>query len=99
MQARFIGVNIESGDQLPNPGDIGIGAANYHHSLLVRCPHCSELEVVNIVPGVGKLCWTWDQSTLTMHPSYLIQHYTGCVCHWTLVNGVFTIYPDSVKPQ
>lgn len=97
MQARWIGNDIAKGARFHTPGDIGRGTENYHNALMVCCPHCGQLEIVNTTDP-NRLCWGWDQSTLTLHPSYHIKHHDGLICHWTLVNGIFTVAPDSVKP-
>jgi hypothetical protein len=96
VNARWIGDGIEDRAWLPEPGDIGIGAANYHHCLMVHCPICHWLHVVDIVGSTyPNPRWTWDKATLTASPSYKLWDHTGAVCHWTLTNGVFIIHEDS----
>ena len=109
MKARWAGAAIGGGEKsareiLMQPGDIGLGAENYHYNLLVNCPICRELHVVDIEGGVGPSGgpgrWSWDGLALTAAPSYKLTHHTGEICHWTLTNGEFTIHPDSTaKPR
>ncbi len=101
MNARFVGKNIGQWRDLPQPGDIAIGAENYHHGLMVNCPVCHDLHVVNIPGGHSGFAWRWDEATLTLTPSVV---FTGGRpvrrCHWNLTNGVFVIHADSTaKPQ
>lgn len=98
MKARWIGEGIESYEALTQPGDIGIGAENYHGNLMVCCPCCGQLHVVTIHEGQGPLCWAWDQSTLTLSPSVRVgPSYRGVVCHWNITAGEFIIHGDSTQ--
>lgn len=96
MNARWIGSDIDTCEKLTEPGDIGIGAENYHHSLMVNCPICHRLHVVDIIGSTyPNPRWTWDQSSLTASPSYKLTHHTGAVCHWNITNGEWVIHGDS----
>lgn len=99
MNARWMGEGITDTRDLKEPGDIGIGAENYHLSLLVRCPVCHRSHIAAIQTSTGGApVWSWDQSTLTLSPSYRTERTFGDgqgVCHWNLTNGVFQIHGDS----
>jgi hypothetical protein len=97
MKARFIG-STGSFDDLPKPGDIAIGHPNYHGGLMVNCPVCHGLHVVNFTDA-NRLRWDWGQATLTLSPSVKITHHDRTICHWNLINGEFIIHGDSTaKP-
>lgn len=97
MKARFIGFDLASHNDVPEPGDIGIGAANYHGGLMIRCPICGYLDVINFTDP-NRLKWDWDQSTLTLSPSVKVTA-AGSICHYNITNGEFIIHADSTaKP-
>jgi Family of unknown function (DUF6527) len=101
VKARWIGTDVGSCADLPQPGDIAIGAENYHDCLMVKCPICHRLHVVDIIGSTyPNPRWKWDQSTLTMVPSLRVGPYDdGTICHWNLTNGEFIIHSDSTaKP-
>lgn len=93
MKARFIGTT-GTFDDLPQPGDIAIGHPNYHGGLMVNCPICHRLHVVNFTDP-ARTKWDWDQATLTLFPSVAIDQGTDNCCHWNLTNGEFIIHGDS----
>lgn len=96
-----MGTDIVTREQLDRPGDVGIGADNYHFSLIVRCPICEDIHVIAIPCSIGnpRLVWEFNVSTLTVVPSFRAAGHRG-VCHFTLTNGVFTIHADSTaKPD
>ncbi|MDB5095481.1 MAG: hypothetical protein JWO85_3582 [Candidatus Eremiobacteraeota bacterium] len=97
MTARFIGKDVDSFEALSLPGDIAIGADNYHRCLMVNCPICHRLHVVDIMGSTyPNPRWTWDEATLTASPSYkLTSGCDGAICHWNLTNGEFIIHGDS----
>ncbi len=93
MRARWIGTGIESYEQLTQQGDVGLGAENYHYSVMVRCPVCDDLHIVDHR-------WTWDQATLTITPSVAVGPWSRAdnvehFCHWNLTNGEFLIHGDT----
>jgi len=94
MKARYIGENIGCQASLEQAGDVGIGAANYHFSLLARCPICFDLHIAPLDPKSYPSVWQWNESTITLQPSLRTEGPRG-VCHWSLIKGVFTIWPDS----
>jgi hypothetical protein len=100
MKARFIGENVDTRDVLTEPGDIALAAANYHGGLMVKCPVCHDLHVINFT-DMARLCWSWDRSSLTLSPSFkatmppLVAGNPNDVCHWNLTNGEFVIHGDS----
>lgn len=97
MKAHWIGTGIKTCADLTQPGDIGIGAENYHHDLLVICPLCESLHVAALTDEGGRKPWGWNQDTLTLTPSYKCWTHNGGICHWNLTNGEFVIHGDSVK--
>ena len=102
MKARFLGHDVNQYAMLTEPGDMAIGAANYHHNLMVRCPICHRLHVVDITTGTkpsgGPGRWTFDEATLTLSASFACnQGSLTEYCHWSLANGEFTIHPDSTR--
>lgn len=95
MRARWLGSDIVTRETLPEPGDVGIGADNYHFNLLVRCPVCHGLHPVPIPCSTGdREPWEFNVATITLAPSVRVAGNRG-VCHWTLTNGVFTIHSES----
>jgi hypothetical protein len=75
------------------PGSVAVGAENYHHNILVICPVCHDLHIVDPER------WTLNEATLTISPSVLVINYRG-ICHWNLTNGEFIIHGDSTaKPR
>lgn len=105
MKARWVGTAIGGGEKsadeiLREPGDIGIGAENYHFCLLVCCPVCGEMHAVDIVGSTyPNPRWSWDGITLTAAPSFKVTRFDGAICHWTLTNGEFTIHEDSTATR
>lgn len=99
MMARWMGEGIAALSDLKEPGDIGIGAENYHFSLLVRCAVCHRGHVAAIPTSTGGApVWQWNPSTLTLSPSYRTEFVGGAlvgVCHWNLTDGEFIIHGDS----
>ncbi|MDE2106891.1 MAG: hypothetical protein KGL39_57280 [Patescibacteria group bacterium] len=96
----FLDVPIEDPDQLAEPGQMGIGADNYHRCLCVNCPICHRLHVVDIIGSTyPNPRWTFDRNTMTVSPSYKLTHWTGAICHWNITNGEWVIHGDSTaKP-
>jgi hypothetical protein len=101
VKARWLGDDLDSYEDLEKPGDIGIGAENYHYGLMVQCPVCYELHVAPIRNDQGyRVVWEWNQSTLTLSPSYRCESPQRGVCHWNLTNGDFIVHSDSTaKPR
>ncbi len=96
MKARWMGTDLASPKDVPEPGDIGIGAANYHHCLLVNCPICHQLHVVDIKGSTyPEPRWMFDPTSLTVSPSYKLTHHTRAICHWNLTNSEWVIHGDS----
>lgn len=97
MRARFIGHGVDTYEALTVPGDMAIGAANYHYCLMVCCPICHDLHVVDIKGSTyPNPRWTFDEATLSLSASLAVNQgsLTEC-CHWSLDNGEFTIHGDS----
>jgi|SRR6185503_3477459 len=92
MNARWMGTDIDHYAVLSRPGDVGIGAENYHFNLMVCCPVCEALHVVTIAPAANR--WRFDQAAMTLVPSVRVTHSLG-VCHWNLTDGVFIVHADS----
>ena len=93
MKARWMGENIGNGFEVieAEPGNIGRGAENWHNYLLVCCPVCHRLHVVDER-------WKFDRRALTLTPSVKCEGHRG-VCHWNLTNGEFIVHADSTaKP-
>jgi hypothetical protein len=95
MKARWMGTDLASSDDVPEKGDIGLGAANYHGGLMICCPVCGWLDVINCTDP-NRLKWDWDQATLTLSPSVKVTA-GASICHYNLTNGVFIIHGDSTK--
>lgn len=88
-----MGTDLASGDDVPERGDIGIGAENYHGGLMIRCPLCGYLDVINFADP-NRMRWDWNQSTLTLSPSVMVTA-AKAICHYNLTNGEFVIHGDS----
>jgi hypothetical protein len=98
MKARWIAADIDTYEALTQPGDIAIGAENFHYNLMVNCPVCYDLHVVNITQPDSRAHWDWDQATLTLSPSVRVMCCAE-TCHWNLTHGEFIIHGDSTaKP-
>lgn len=100
MKARFIGKDVSTFAALTEVGDMAIGAENYHHNLMVRCPICHQLHVVDLTTGTGPRGgpgrWTFDEATLSLSASLAVNQGSSTnYCHWSLNNGEFTIHADS----
>ena len=75
------------------PGNIGRRQRNWGPWLLVCCPVCHYLHLVDER-------WAWNQETLTLSPSYRCDAGQRGVCHWNLTNGEFIVHGDSTaKPR
>jgi hypothetical protein len=94
MKARWIGENVVDGfETFVVPGDVGTGAENWHYNVLVCCPVCHELHVVETHEPKR---WEWNRTALTITPSYMTRGGgREGVCHWNLTNGEFIIHGDS----
>lgn len=106
MKARFVGTNVGTCATLTQPGDVALGAENYHFCLMVNCPVCHELLVVDIVGSTHPTPrWVFDKATLTLtgnggSSSVMVNGGTDHSCHWNLTNGEFIIHADSTaKPR
>jgi uncharacterized protein DUF6527 len=99
LQARWIGSDIKGQEALTQAGDIAVDAENYHSDLIVRCPICDEVHLISINKDTHHVAtWQFNERTLTLNPSAKITSYYG-VCHWTLTNGLFVIWPDSTASK
>lgn len=71
-------------------------------SILYDCPGCGFLHAINISPGNGKPCWTWNGSleSPTFSPSVHVAwgHSSGKkVCHSFVRDGVVQLLSDCTQ--
>ena len=79
---------------MTQPGDIGVGAANYQFGLIVRCPVCDKIIVIPLNKELHNITWQFNESNLTLQPSVRTETSRG-ICHWSLTKGKFILYMDS----